>query len=215
MTVATHPPRQQRTRESFEKIMKAGHQVLSAKGSEGFTVGAVAKRAGVGSTAIYRRFEDKDALLLALHQRFEDDFLSTWRPSYRALARADVELDELVRGFIGEMAVTYKHHEKLLRVFATMAINDPRIADAGNRSVAAMALEFEEALLAHRDQFRCADPELAVAICFQSAQDSFLRLVLFGRQAHAELGWERLADELSAMMLAYLLAEPGTRPTAS
>ena len=42
-------------------------------------------------------------------------------------------------------------------------------------------LEFEEALLAHRDQFKCADPELAVAVCFQSALDSFLRLVLFGK----------------------------------
>ena len=208
MPVVTHPPRQKRTRESLEKIMSAGLQVLASKGSEGFTVAAVAKRAGVGSTAIYRRFEDKDTLLLALLQRFSDEFLSTWRPSYRALARADLDLDALVRGFVGELAATYRRHEKLLRVFVTLAINDPRIADAGDRAVAAMALEFEEALLAHRDQFRCAKPELAVAMCFQTAQDSFLRLVLYGRQAHDELGWEPLADELSAMMLAYLLASP-------
>jgi AcrR family transcriptional regulator len=208
MPVVTHPPRQKRTRESLEKIMSAGLQVLASKGSDGFTVAAVAERAGVGSTAIYRRFEDKDTLLLALHQRFSDEFLSTWRPSYRALARADLDLDALVRGFVGEMAAAYRHHEKLLRVFVTLAINDPRIADAGDRAVAAMALEFEEALLAHRDQFRCAKPELAVAMCFQTAQDSFLRLVLYGRQAHDELGWEPLADELSAMMLAYLLASP-------
>jgi len=210
MPVVTNPPRQQRTRESLEKIMTAGLHVLATKGPEGFTVAAVAKRAGVGSTAIYRRFEDKDTLLLALHQRFSDEFLSTWRPSYRSLARSDLDLDALVRGFVGEMAAAYRHHEKLLRVAATLAIDDSRMADAGNRTVAAMSLEFEEALLAHRDQFRCADPEIAVAVCFQTAQDSFLRLVLYGRQAHEELGWDRLADELSAMMLAYLLAEPSS-----
>ena len=106
MATATHPPKQKRTRESLERILRAGTQILASAGWEGFTIGAVAERAGVGSSAIYRRFADKDALLLALHQRFEDDFLASWRPSYRALARADLDLDVLVRGFVGEMGAT-------------------------------------------------------------------------------------------------------------
>jgi AcrR family transcriptional regulator len=207
MAIVTHPPKQKRTREALERILRSGTQILATSGWDGFTIAAVAERADVGSSAIYRRFKDKDALLLALHRRFEDDFLASWRPAYRALGRADLELEPLVRGFIEEMAAAFQHHQKLLRVFVIRAAVDPRIADAGDRSVAAMALEFEDSLLAHRDQFTCANPELAVAVCFQSALDSFLRLVLFGRQAHPELGWDRLTDELSAMTLAYLLTE--------
>jgi AcrR family transcriptional regulator len=214
VALVTHPPKQKRTREALERILRAGLQILATSGWDGFTIGAVAARAGVGSSAIYRRFKDKDALLLALHRRFEDDFLASWRPAYRALARADLELEPLVRGFIGEMAAAFEHHEKLLRVFLIRAAVDPRIADAGDRSVAAMALEFEESLLAHRDQFTCPNAELAVGVCFQSALDSFVRLVLFGRQAHPELGWDRLTDELSAMCLAYLLSERRVRVPA-
>jgi AcrR family transcriptional regulator len=206
MTIGTYPARQRRTRESLERIIRAGLQVLAAHGWDGFTIAAVARRAGVSPTAIYRRFEDKEALLLALHQRFEDEFLASWRPAYRTLERANVDLETLVHGFISELANTFRHHQKLLRVFVVRAATDPRVNDAGDRSVAAMALVFEEALLTHQDRFNCSDPHVAVAMCFQSTLDSFLRLVLYGRQAHPELGWERLADELSAMTLAYLTA---------
>jgi hypothetical protein len=95
-----------------------------------------------------------------------------------------------------------------MRFFVLHSRVDPRLAASGDREVRALALEFEDALLAHRDQFRCADPQLAVAVCFQSVLDSFLALLLGTGRAHAELGWETLTEQLSAMTLAYLRAEP-------
>jgi len=47
-------------------ILDAGWEQLTAEGYQGFTFEAVAERAGTGKTALYRRWPDKEALLLAV-----------------------------------------------------------------------------------------------------------------------------------------------------
>jgi AcrR family transcriptional regulator len=208
MATVTHPPQQQRSRESLEKLMVAGLEVLEEDGWDGFTIAAVAKRAGVGGASVYRRFEDKEALLLALHERFGQELSSQSLPAFRSLARADLDLETLVRRLLEETANIYLRREGLMRFFVLHSRVDPRLAASGDREIRALSLEFEDALLAHRDQFGCADPELAVAVSFQSVLDSFLGLVLQSGRAHSELDWEVMTEQLSAMTLAYLRADP-------
>ena len=98
MSHVTHPPQQERSRESLEKVMVAGLDVLENEGWEGFTMAVVARRAGVGKASIYRRFEDKEALLLALHARFGEELMREWQPAMRELAESDLELEPMVRG---------------------------------------------------------------------------------------------------------------------
>ena len=47
-------------------ILDAGWEQLTAEGYQGLTFEAVAERAGTGKTALYRRWPDKEALLLAV-----------------------------------------------------------------------------------------------------------------------------------------------------
>src|SRR4051812_9689247 len=107
MHFATHPPRQKRTRDSLDRLMAAGLEVLAEDGWDAFTIAAVAKRAGVGTASIYRRFEDKDAFKLALHRSFSDQLSADWLPAFRSVARADLDLETLVPTLIDALAKSF------------------------------------------------------------------------------------------------------------
>jgi len=52
--------------ETKERILRESREVLREKGIAGFSMRGVAERVGVTATALYRHFEDKDALLATL-----------------------------------------------------------------------------------------------------------------------------------------------------
>jgi AcrR family transcriptional regulator len=58
-------PRAARSAEADEAIVRATLEVLLEEGFRGLSVDAVRQRAGVGKATIYRRFPDKDALVVA------------------------------------------------------------------------------------------------------------------------------------------------------
>src|SRR5579871_4291912 len=66
------PPRQRRSRESFERVLDAAARLLEENGFEGFTVQEVASRSGVSVGAIYERFGSKESLLRVVHGRVMD-----------------------------------------------------------------------------------------------------------------------------------------------
>src|SRR3954453_10834195 len=66
---ALRPPLQTRSRESLERVLEAGQQLLEDAGWEGFTVQEVSRRAGVSIGSIYARAPSKDALILAVYDR--------------------------------------------------------------------------------------------------------------------------------------------------
>src|SRR3954447_4925785 len=63
------PPQQRRSRESLERVLTAGERVLADNGYEGFTIGEVSRRAKVSVGSVYGRFDNKEALIHAIHAR--------------------------------------------------------------------------------------------------------------------------------------------------
>lgn len=61
--------------ETRERILQESRALLREKGVSGFSMRGVAERVGVTATALYRHFEDKDALLAALLARGFETFL--------------------------------------------------------------------------------------------------------------------------------------------
>lgn len=62
-------PIQARARATWEAIVEAAAQLLSASGLAGFNTNAVAMRAGVSVGTLYQYFPNKDALMVALIAR--------------------------------------------------------------------------------------------------------------------------------------------------
>ncbi|WP_433378587.1 TetR/AcrR family transcriptional regulator [Actinoplanes sp. CA-142083] len=101
------PPRQQRSREAWGRVLDAGVALLEEGGYEAFTIAAVCERAGVPPRALYARADNKDALFLAVYEhgiarvRADHDILDAarWRglPPERLVA-------EVVRATAGIFA---------------------------------------------------------------------------------------------------------------
>src|SRR5271170_7397462 len=69
---ARKAPAQARSKETVNVILEASARILESDGSRGFNTNSVAVKAGVSVGSLYQYFPNKDAILLALIQRFED-----------------------------------------------------------------------------------------------------------------------------------------------
>jgi AcrR family transcriptional regulator len=69
---ARKAPGQARSKETVNVILEASARILEADGLHGFNTNAVAAKAGVSVGSFYQYFPNKDAILLALINSFED-----------------------------------------------------------------------------------------------------------------------------------------------
>ena len=210
MATIAGPPKQDRSRDSLERLLSAGLEMLEEDGLEGFTIAAVAKRAGIGIGLVYRRFEDKNALLAGHFERFAQQTSADLQPAIRELESADATLEEMLPEFTMLVAAMFRRRERLTRAFVYANRGDTSLAAAVEEGIRPMATQMQDLLLAHRDEFRCADPELAVAFCYQQMVNAFTALLTSTNRVHAEIGWETSIDQLSLMTLAHLTRDPLT-----
>src|SRR5580658_648976 len=69
---ARKAPGQTRSKETVNVILEASARILEADGLHGFNTNAVAAKAGVSVGSLYQYFPNKDAILLALINSFEN-----------------------------------------------------------------------------------------------------------------------------------------------
>ena len=65
-------PGQARSKETVNVILEASARILESEGLRGFNTNSVAVKAGVSVGSLYQYFPNKDAILLALIDSFED-----------------------------------------------------------------------------------------------------------------------------------------------
>ena len=65
-------PGQARSKETVNVILEASARILESEGLRGFNTNSAAAKAGVSVGSLYLYFPNKDAILLALIERFED-----------------------------------------------------------------------------------------------------------------------------------------------
>lgn len=100
----------------------------------------------------------------------------------------------------------FRDHENLMRAFIALNHGTPALSAAFHEGIRAIT-SLTQPVLLERDEFRCTDPELAVAFCTQQTLVAFAALVAT-HDARSEIHWDATTGRLGAMMLAYLLAEP-------
>lgn len=66
-------PRQERSRQTVERIIAAGRSVLSEHGYDAFSTNRVAAQAGVSPGSLYQYFPDKSAILTIVIDRYWDE----------------------------------------------------------------------------------------------------------------------------------------------
>src|ERR1700722_53624 len=107
-------PGQARSKETVNVILEAGARILESEGLHGFNTNAVAAKAGVSVGSLYQYFPNKDAILLALIERFEDSTEEAILEAMRSgKGRA---LKPCLRLFVHALVVMHYRRPKLNRI---------------------------------------------------------------------------------------------------
>src|SRR5919206_447210 len=119
------PPQQRRSRESLERVLRAGERVLADSGYEGFTIAEVSRRAKVSVGSVYGRFDNKDALIRAIHLRMMERLTGPEEDVAAAPEDADLDLAAVVARGVHAPADSMDRERTLLRVFMVRGAVDP------------------------------------------------------------------------------------------
>jgi AcrR family transcriptional regulator len=199
-------PQQRRSRESLERVLKASEKLLAQKGYEGFTIAEVSRSSGVSVGSVYGRFENKDALIHAVHAR-QIERLERMIPEMEAIGQdTDADLESALTRAVDALAGVVRRERALLRVFMMRGPVDPTIRELASRSSRRAAHAFEQAILARRDEIAHPRPEVAVDLVFRAIYDVLSRRVMYGPTFESGMkhSWDRLVGELITAGLAYL-----------
>jgi AcrR family transcriptional regulator len=202
-------PKQQRSRETLVRLLRATVATLEEHGLEGTTIPRVAAAAGIAPATVYRRFRDKDALYRAVFLMLLEKSVVGTRKVLRAQAAEARTLEGAVEKLVAIMIRQYRDHPGLLRALIRFVETDED-ASFKKKALAHLAGNIATAgdvLLAFRKQIARAAPERAVLFGLLS-----VATVLEVRALEPVSMWRELLpisdkqmqSELSGMLLAYL-----------
>lgn len=205
------PPRQQRTREAWSRVLDSGVALLEEGGYEAFTIAAVCQRAHVAPRAIYDRAASKDALFLAVYehglQRVRDDNQQfTDQTRWQGLAAA-----ALIDQAIHELAAIFRRHTAFLRPVVLISSVHPEIYRRGAIYSRELGDQFTTLLLHTREQITQPDPETAISALFNTIFSSLVLRTMYGPGFATPADDDRtFVTTLSAMAQRYLLGRDNT-----
>ncbi|MDO6966150.1 TetR/AcrR family transcriptional regulator [Rhizobium alvei] len=159
-----HPPQQERTQASWERILEAGLRLLEEEGYDGFTIAAICARANVSPTAIYARVRTKKALFLAV---FEHGFGAVRQETEATRARLKGSSpDAVIRGAVAAIALTTFAHQRFHRPVILRAEIDDEIALRTRQARTETATWFRDIVLRHSGAQKQPNPE-RIDRCFR------------------------------------------------
>jgi AcrR family transcriptional regulator len=174
------PPRQQRTRQRWTRVLDAGLHVLEEGGYEAFTIAAVCERAQVAPPAIYARAASKDALFLAVYEHG----MARLRAEQQIFEDADrwtgLPAAQLIEQAIVEVAARVLPNARFLRAVILRSGAHPEIYRRGAEYSREFGDQFATAVLRARPAIRRADPETAVRACFSTIFSALAVRVSYG-----------------------------------
>jgi len=111
-----HKPKQDRSKDTQENLLTALETLLAERFFEQITIRDIAQRAELSSGTIYRRFQNKEALLPILYERY-DHRLSEWAGSIWQGKRLEkyCDLKSRINWVVKEHVRFYKEFAPILR----------------------------------------------------------------------------------------------------
>lgn len=199
-------PKQQRSRESLDRVLEAATELLQDVGYEEMRIAEVAERASIGTASIYARVGSKYGLLLAVQARMVERLDRRAEQLLEPLLSFAGPFEQLVHAAITAVAELFRSEEALLRVFMARADTDATVTASGSGSTMRLNDLFAQVLLSRCGEITHPEPETAVDVCFRMAYDTLARRVMRGAdwESRRELAWGELVDELAVAGDAYL-----------
>lgn len=155
------PPVQGRSRQTLERLLDATERLLLERTFDEVGITDIVREAKSSVGSFYGRFESKDALLLALHERYDVESRATSDAAFDPAALQGVPLPLVVRSFC-DFIVQYTRENLGLRRALIIAIASKELHRESAQELAASVVRNLRALLEQRrDEHQHSDPLLA------------------------------------------------------
>lgn len=206
------PPKQIRSRQSFDRALDAAAAILAEHGLQALTLSGVSKRSKVSIGSIYSRVNGKEDLIRAVQARVLEKLDHEFSGIVNRLRRRGLNLVELVPSLIREHAHYLRRHAPILNAFMEVAPRDAVVQALGRKYHAQSALDFKLLLLERRAEIRHPNPSQAVETCFVIVFGVLARYLGLGVASDEDAGqgagdWHRIVEDLGLMSLAFLATD--------
>jgi AcrR family transcriptional regulator len=199
------PVRQERSRQTRDRLLDAAEAVLARDGLEGATVPAIAEEAGVAVGSVYRRFPDKDALFRGVYERFFTRGAETNRGGLTSEAFRGKSAAAVIAALVEGMVRGYRESRPLMR--ALLFYEHTHADPAFRRHAAQLRAEtfrmIGDLLVERARELGHPRPREAVAFALTVVRHTLQGLALQDERGGA-LEDQRLVKELTRMVTAYL-----------
>jgi len=205
----THrPPRQQRSRDSLNRVLTAAESLLETRLLEDITLAEILKKAHVSVGAFYARFSNKDAMIPFLYERYDRNLANG---AARVLDRGrwrGLDLPKRVELLYRYVVRAYRLNRGLMRALTLYARARPEEITSAQRGSRFGQYEAAAALLLEcRDEMGSRDPERDVRFALFVAGATFRDKILHGRAPHpgsVVVADRQLAIEMARVFLCYV-----------
>lgn len=208
-----YAPRQARSRRTLERVLDAFVELLEKKPFEEITMAELARRSKIAVTSIYARFENKQALVLAAHERHREEMISAVDKILDPAAWRGAPLEMIIREVIARVIADRRARLPLLR--AALLINDREVYERAAQISRHVSQRMAALLAAHLDWMPPGERERAIDFALRAATAVLQQRLLFGdieparfHLSEAELG-QRLADQFIATLIGARAVSPG------
>jgi AcrR family transcriptional regulator len=210
---AVKTPRQQRSSDSFERILKTAETLIRTKGYEALTVAEVVRRSSTSVGTFYARFQDKTALLHAVQERVHGREETRMREELAKVDWAGLSLEETVSRLVDTKRRVTKGNDRLLEAFVVYGATDPVLRQRGYQHKALVESLEVEILMRHAAQIGHKDPDSAARVAsrlWQAAQEENVQRSQSGVSFSDTVPSDLLMQKLAEVAVAYLRSPDST-----
>ncbi len=200
-------PKQSRSVETFKAILEAAARLFETRGYEPTTTHQIAAEAGVSVGALYRYFDDKEAILKELFVRESSRLRTRILEGFSLTDLVGQDLKQLVRKTMALVFSVYAERPALRRVLAEQSRKIPEL-ELQRRAQEREVHGAVQQILSAAPGVELADKEIGaylVSLFMESLIDDY---VLY-RKEHSTFGEERIIEAASDFLLTYILAHRG------
>jgi AcrR family transcriptional regulator len=200
-------PRQQRSRDSQERILRAAETLIKTKGFDALTTAEVVRRSRTSIGTLYARFGDKAALLHAVQDRVQAREEALMRARVADVDWDGLTLEQTVRTLLEIKRLATDGDDRLFEAFVVHGATDPVLRTQGYRHKAVIEALEVEILMRRAAEIGHPDPEGAARVASrlaQAAQEEHVQRSLSGVSLPANVASDLLLQRLADVVVAYL-----------
>ena len=192
---------QQRSRATVSALVEATARVLVREGFDKASTNRIAEVAGVSVGSLYQYFPSKEALVVAVIDRHNQEIMQVVRGE---LAEAmSLPVEKAVRKMIAVAVKAHRVNPRLHRVLAEQIPRVGKLEDVETFNRENFAL-FKNYLHKHRDELHVDDVELASFVCVTSIEALTHNAVLHHSKTLTADAMESLVEAGTRLVVGYL-----------